>query len=124
MRRIDGFVWPGLFLLTVLSVLFLAFNPEMLTGKKLYKSDQIEESQISVSNFAGANKVSAGSFIRQIAFKAHSHRSAEMAQNLIIYMRLISSEKKTVHRNSEKRHDQQFVKSSSGLCPGAYEHAL
>jgi len=123
MRRIDRLVWLGLFLLTILTVLFCVINPALLTGKKLYKSDVFEKRQHSVSTYASANKV-AGSLIQQIAFKAHSHKSAEMTRNLKIALRLISSEKKPVFRNPDNRHDQQFVKSSSGLCPGAYEHAL
>ncbi len=122
MRRMDRLVWPGLLLLTIMSVLFLAINPEILTGKKLCKAYRVEERQNAA--FASANKMVAGSLVQQIAFKAHSYKFDEMTQNLKIALRLIPSEKKPIWKNSEKRHDQQFVKASSGLCPGAYEHAL
>lgn len=124
MRRMDRLVWPVLFFVTVLGVLFLSVNTDILTEKKLFNPDKIDDRQNSVPTSASVNKVSVGSVIQQIAFKAHSHSSAEMTRNLKIALRLISSEKRPIRKNSEKRHDQQFVKSSSGLCPGAYEHAL
>lgn len=124
MRRIDGFLWPGLFLLTVLIVLFLVINPELLTGKKLYQSDIVDERQNPVSAYASANRVAAGSDIRQIAFKAHLFRLTEITQNLKIALHMIRGDMESTQINFEKMHDQQFVKSSSGLCPGAYEHAL
>lgn len=122
MRRTNYSIWPVMLLATITMVLMLIIKPAILTEAELRLDSPINKN--SGTTNAGNSIWSSGNKINFDAFGAKNHQTATRKSTRKKLRVLLLQLPNITADNKGKRHDQQFIKSSSGLCPGAYEHAL